>query len=125
MIQTLFQVALGGALGASARYMTNMGMMRLMGPGFPWATLTVNVFGSFVMGLLAAGFAHLGGQRFAPFLMTGVLGGFTTFSAFSLDATTLWTGGRPEMALLYVAASIILSLAALSLGLVLVRSLAA
>lgn len=125
MIQTLFQVALGGALGASARYLTNAGMLRLVGPGFPWGTVTVNVIGSFLMGALVIALAQVFGNRFAPLLMTGVLGGFTTFSAFSLDAVTLWEGGRPELAAAYVAGSVLLSITALVAGLFIARGILA
>jgi len=116
MIQTLLQVAAGGALGASARYATNLATMRLIGPGFPWATVAVNVLGSFLMGVLVVVLAHKGGMRLAPFLMTGVLGGFTTFSAFSLDALTLWERGQAGLAFGYVAGTVIVSLAAIVLG---------
>jgi CrcB protein len=123
MIQTMFQVALGGAIGASLRYLTNVGAMRLFGPGFPYATLIVNILGSFVMGLLVVFLARKGGNHLAPLLMTGILGGFTTFSAFSLDTLTLWERGDQVAALAYVAASVILSLAAIIAGLALARSL--
>jgi len=99
MILTLAQVALGGALGASARYLTGLGAVRLMGHGFPYGTLTVNVVGSFLMGVLVVSLTHMGGNRFAPFLMTGLLGGFTTFSAFSLDAATLYERGQTMLRL--------------------------
>jgi CrcB protein len=124
MIPTLLQVALGGAIGASARYLTGLAAIRLIGPGFPWGTLTVNVVGSFIMGAIVVGLAHLGQNRFAPFLMTGLLGGFTTFSAFSLDAVTIWERGQAGTAIAYVAASVCLSLAALVAGLLLARSFA-
>jgi len=106
MLTNLIQVAIGGALGASARYLTSVAAMRFLGPGFPWATLTVNVLGSFLMGALVVAMAHLGGTRLAPLLMTGLLGGFTTFSAFSLDVLTLWERGQTVQAGLYVAASV-------------------
>ncbi|MBC7140120.1 MAG: fluoride efflux transporter CrcB [Defluviimonas sp.] len=125
MIQTLFQVALGGALGASARYLTSAGMLRLIGPGFPWGTVAVNVIGSFLMGALVIALAQVLGNRFAPLLMTGLLGGFTTFSAFSLDAVTLWEGGRPELAAAYVAGSVLLSITALVAGLFIARGILA
>ncbi|AMY67717.1 fluoride efflux transporter CrcB [Frigidibacter mobilis] len=121
MIQTLSQVALGGALGASARYLTNVGVLRLLRPGFPWATIIVNVVGSFLMGVLVIALAKLFGNRFAPLLMTGLLGGFTTFSAFSLDAVTLWESGRPELAAAYVGGSVLLSITALVAGLFIAR----
>ena len=90
MLSTLFQVALGGAIGASARYLTSLGAVRFLGAGFPWGTLAVNVIGSFLMGLLVVVLAQRDDTRLAPFLLTGLLGGFTTFSAFSLDAMALY-----------------------------------
>ncbi|WP_323037924.1 fluoride efflux transporter CrcB [Pararhodobacter sp.] len=125
MMGTLFQVALGGALGASGRYLTGVAALRLMGPGFPWATLAVNVVGSFLMGALVVVLAHVSATRFAPLLMTGLLGGFTTFSAFSLDALTLWERGQQGLAGAYVLASVLLSLAAIVAGLTFARSLVA
>ena len=94
MIPTLLQVALGGAIGASARYLTGLAAIRLIGPGFPWGTLTVNVVGSFIMGAIVVGLAHLGQNRFAPFLMTGLLGGFTTFSTFGFETFALLADGE-------------------------------
>jgi CrcB protein len=123
MMATLVQVGLGGALGAVARYLTGIAAMRLTGPGFPWATLTVNVAGSFLMGALVVILAQYSANRLAPLLMTGVLGGFTTFSAFSLDALTLWERGQAGLAAAYVAASVVLSLAAIAAGLLAARSL--
>ena len=125
MLTTLLQVALGGAIGASGRYLTGVAAIRVMGPGFPWGTLTVNVVGSFVMGVVVVALGHLGANRFAPLLMTGVLGGFTTFSAFSLDAMTIWERGDHLTAGLYVLASVGLSLAAIFAGLAIARSLLA
>lgn len=122
MWATLLQVALGGALGAVARYLTGAAAIRLLGPGFPWGTLAVNVLGSFLMGVLVVVLAQLSATRLAPFLMTGILGGFTTFSAFSLDALTLWERGQGTLAALYVAASVGLSLAAIAAGLLAARS---
>lgn len=121
MLGTMLQVAAGGALGAAARYLVNVSAMRLVGPGFPWATLVVNVAGSFLMGVLVVVLARRGGQHLAPFLMTGLLGGFTTFSAFSLDVATLYERGAVGPAAAYAAASVILSLAALFAGLALAR----
>lgn len=123
MILTLTQVALGGAMGASLRYLTNVGAVRLFGPGFPWGTMIANVLGSFLMGVLFVVLAQKGGMRAAPFLLTGVLGGFTTFSAFSLDAMTLWERGASVAALGYVAGSVILSLAALGAGMIMARQM--
>lgn len=117
-------VALGGALGSLARYGVNVGTTRAFGPLFPWGTLTVNVVGGFVMGLLAALIALRGGSNeLRVFLLTGVLGGFTTFSAFSLDTMTLWERGEAATAALYVAASVALSIGALVAGLALGRAL--
>ncbi len=120
----LLQVALGGALGASARYLTGLTAARLLGKGFPWGTLTVNILGSFLMGILVVALLHLSANRFAPLLMTGLLGGFTTFSAFSLDAVTLYERGEITLAALYVLGSVVLSIGALFAGLALARSFA-
>jgi CrcB protein len=125
MWMTLIQVALGGALGAVLRYLTSVGAMRLVGPGFPWATMTVNVLGSFAMGVLVVVLAREGGTRLAPFFMTGVLGGFTTFSAFSLDALTLYERGQAGLAAGYVVASVLLSLGAIFAAILMMRSFAA
>ncbi|ALG89185.1 MULTISPECIES: fluoride efflux transporter CrcB [Actibacterium] len=121
MTWTLAQVALGGALGATCRYLTGIAATRVMGHGFPWGTLAVNIAGSFLMGALVVVLAEKGGTRFAPFLMTGLLGGFTTFSAFSLDAITLFERGPHGIAAGYVGASVVLSLLAISLGLMAAR----
>jgi fluoride exporter len=125
MIQTLLQVAVGGAIGATARQIVNMTAIRVLGSGFPWATLCVNVAGSFAMGVLVVLFAHRDLTRLAPFLMTGVLGGFTTFSAFSLDAAALWQRGDTGPATAYVAGSVILSLAGLAAGMAAARGVLA
>ncbi|KAA9010637.1 fluoride efflux transporter CrcB [Histidinibacterium aquaticum] len=125
MLVTTLQVALGGAIGAAARYLTGVGMARAFGvTGFPLGVLTVNVAGSFAMGILAAALARRGLAHLNPFLMTGVLGGFTTFSAFSLEAVILWERGQAGQAALYVALSVILSIGGLLAGLALARSLA-
>ncbi|GLK69447.1 fluoride efflux transporter CrcB [Hansschlegelia plantiphila] len=117
-------VAVGGALGSVARYLVNVCATRMFGLGFPWGTLTVNVVGGFVMGMLAALLALKGGsQELRVFLLTGVLGGFTTFSAFSLDTVTLWERGEIGLAGAYVAASFALSICALVAGLALGRAL--
>jgi crcB protein len=125
MLGTTLQVALGGALGAAARYLTGVGIARTFGvTGFPLGVLTVNVLGSFLMGVLAVILARRGLTHLNPLLMTGLLGGFTTFSAFSLEAWTLWERGQPAQAALYVGLSVGLSLAGLVLGLWAGRSLA-
>jgi CrcB protein len=129
MIATLL-VFLGGGLGAAARHGVNLLAARLIGIEFPWGTIAVNVIGSFLIGALAAWFAFRGdagaiwGQPMRLFLTTGVLGGFTTFSAFSLDFALLFERGEPGLGFLYVLASVLLSLGAIFLGLFVVRSLA-
>ena len=123
MLTTLIQVALGGAIGASARYLAGVAAVRLIGQGFPWATLFVNVLGSFLMGVLVVVLAQQSGTRWAPFLMTGILGGFTTFSAFSLDAMTLFERGQVWVAAVYVAASVLLALAAIGIGVMFARGI--
>ncbi|WP_425052892.1 fluoride efflux transporter CrcB [Psychromarinibacter sp. S121] len=125
MLHTLSMVALGGAVGASGRYLTGLAAIRLIGPGFPWGTLIVNVVGSFLMGVIVVALAEFSANRFAPLLMTGLLGGFTTFSAFSLDAVTLYERGALGTAALYVIASVVLSLGALFAGLAVARGVAA
>ena len=123
MIWTLSQVALGGAIGASLRYLSNVSAMRIFGPGFPYGTLFVNILGSFAMGVLIVALAKKGCTHLAPLLMTGILGGFTTFSAFSLDSFTLWERGDITTALAYVAGTVILSLGALAAGIYLSREI--
>ena len=121
MLATLSSVAIGGALGASARYLVNVGATRVMGHGFPHGTLVANVLGSFLMGVLVVVLARKGGQAYAPFLMTGLLGGFTTFSAFSLDTITLFERGETGLAGLYIGLSVTLSLGAIALGILATR----
>lgn len=123
MIMTALQVALGGAIGASCRYLTNVAMKAILGIGFPWGTLTVNIVGSFLMGMLVVVLERKSGNHLAAFVMTGFLGGFTTFSAFSLDAIFLMEDGRTEIALVYITASVLVSLAALVVGLAFARGL--
>ncbi|WP_454849560.1 fluoride efflux transporter CrcB [Rhizobium binxianense] len=125
MIQALL-VAAGGAIGSVLRYYVGQWSLRLMGPSFPWGTLTVNVVGCFVIGV----FSELLMRRFNAsvdlrlLLVTGFLGGFTTFSAFSLDAITLFERGETLAGSIYIAASIGLSMAAVAAGLAVMRSLA-
>lgn len=119
-------VAAGGALGAVARHLTGLAALRLLGPHFPWGTLTVNILGSFLMGALIGALALRGhaSPLLRAFLAVGVLGGFTTFSSFSLDAVTLIERRAHLAALGYVLASVLLSIAALIAGLRLIRLLA-
>ncbi|CAN0602483.1 unnamed protein product, partial [Ectocarpus sp. 12 AP-2014] len=94
MLATLASVALGGAIGASLRFLAGVGVLRLIGPSsFPVAILSVNVVGSFLMGVFVVLAAQRGLTHLSPFVMTGLLGGFTTFSAFSLEAVTLYERG--------------------------------
>jgi CrcB protein len=123
-MQHLLLAAAGGALGAGARHLVNVAMLAWFGPGFPWATFTVNVVGSLVMGIVVEALIPLSGASGAAwriFLATGILGGFTTFSAFSLDTWLLYERGQHLALVLYVALSVILSVAALVLGMALVR----
>lgn len=122
MMNPFLQVALGGAIGAVARYGATRAIW-LHGPGFPIATGVVNVLGSVLMGLLAALMAYRWNNHYAPLLMTGVLGGFTTFSAFSLDALTLWERGQQMGAMIYILASVTLSLLAVVAGMAIGRGL--
>lgn len=115
-------VFLGGGMGSLARHGLSRFGLALLGPGFPWWTLAVNVSGSFAIGLLAGLFgAFETGHNARLFFVTGFLGGFTTFSAFSLDALTLWERGAPLQTCLYILGSVILSLVAAALGLMLSR----
>jgi len=123
MFMTTLQVAAGGAIGAALRFLSGVGVMKLAGPGFPMAILSVNVVGSLLMGLVVVATAKTGNQHLNPFLMTGILGGFTTFSAFSLEAYTLFERGETTQAAVYVAASVILSIAGLVVGVTLARGL--
>ena len=121
----ILQVALGGAVGAVLRYLTGIGVLRLFGATpMPLGVLAVNVLGSLLAGLFVAFAAQRGVMHLSPLIVTGVLGGFTTFSAFSLEAVALYERGALGLATIYVLANVILSLAALMLGLALGRSLA-
>ena len=122
MISTLSLVALGGAIGASLRFIFGTVALRLAGPTeFPFAILTVNVIGSFLMGVFVVAAAHRGLTHLSPFVMTGLLGSFTTFSAFSLETVTLMERGQIGAAAGYVALSVGLSIIGLMLGLWLAR----
>jgi CrcB protein len=119
-------VFLGGGLGAALRHGMNIGVARWLGTAFPYGTLIINVTGSLVMGLIAGYFAFRGGlsQHWRLFLTTGILGGYTTFSAFSLDAVLLYERSELGLAALYVAASVLLSIAGLFAGFWIIRSFA-
>ena len=113
MFWPVFQVALGGAVGSVLRYLTVAAVTA------PLATFLVNVAGSFAMGALYVSLANR--SQLSPLLMTGILGGFTTFSAFSLDALKLWQAGQTTAALAYTVGTVILSLIAVALGAALAR----
>ncbi|ARM88582.1 camphor resistance protein CrcB [Rhizobium sp. CIAT894] len=125
MIQALL-VAVGGAIGSLLRYYVGQWSLRLMGPAFPWGTLAVNVVGCFVIGV----FAELIARKFNAsvelrlLLITGFLGGFTTFSAFSLDAISLFERGEAVAGGVYIVASVGLSMAAVIAGLAVIRAFA-
>jgi CrcB protein len=119
-------VFLGGGVGAAMRHGINIATARVLGTEFPYATLLINISGSFIMGLIVAYLAFKGdaSQHWRLFLTTGILGGYTTFSAFSLDAALLYERGEIGMAALYVVASVAISIAGLFAGLALVRNFA-
>jgi CrcB protein len=122
MIAPVLQVALGGAVGAVLRYLTGIGLVRLFGiTQFPLGVLAVNILGSVLMGVFVVAAAHRGLTHLSPLVMTGLLGGFTTFSAFSLEAVTLYERGAVGLAATYVVASVVLSIAGLFAGLALAR----
>jgi len=116
--------AAGGAIGAAARYLAGIGAARILGFGFPWGTLIVNVAGCLAMGLLIELFAqkYSATNELRTFLATGILGGFTTFSAFSLDFATLIERKQHIAAFAYFGTSVGLSIIALFAGLAIVRT---
>jgi CrcB protein len=121
-------VAIGGGAGALARYQVGRGMTHWLGPqvvsAFPWATLAVNVIGSLAMGLLAGWLARHGGEgaeNYRLLVGVGLMGGFTTFSAFSLELMLLIERGQPATAFAYGAVSVLAGLSALYIGLIVMR----
>jgi CrcB protein len=123
-----FLVFLGAGIGGVLRHGVNLVSPKWFGMGFPFGTLAINIVGSGLMGLVAGWFAFRAGEG-APqdlrlFLATGILGGFTTFSAFSLDAVLLWERGEAMLAAAYVFGSVAVSIAALIGGLAIIRGLA-
>lgn len=123
-MKLLLLVSAGGAIGAGARHLVNLAVLKWLGPGFPWATLFVNVLGSCAMGLLLGiiGTRYDGSADLRAFLLTGILGGFTTFSAFSMDAMNLWQRGEGIAAAAYIATSVAASLVAFTAGAYLARA---
>ena len=118
-------VFIGGGLGSTLRHIVNVVCPRLFGPAFPYHTFIINITGSIVMGLIAGYLAFKGeaSQPWRLFLMTGILGGYTTFSAFSLDTAVLYERGELGLAALYVLGSVVLSIAGVFAGLALIRHL--
>ena len=125
---SILLVFVGGGIGATLRHGVNVASAAWLGVNFPWGTMIVNVVGSFVIGALAAWLAFRGDalwtQPLRLFLATGILGGFTTFSAFSLDFALLFERGEIAQSILYVVVSVGLSLVAIFAGLAVVRSMA-
>jgi CrcB protein len=118
-------VAIGGALGSVGRYLTGQFTLRAFGPGFPWGTLTVNLLGSLAIGFMVELIARKfnASHELRLFIVTGFLGGFTTFSAFSLDVTLLVDHKQMLLALIYIAATVLVSLFAVFGGLALGRAI--
>ena len=117
-------VFFGAGIGGAVRHGVNLGAMKWFGTGFPAGTFIVNIVGSFLMGLFAGYFAYRSGvpQHMRLFLTTGILGGFTTFSAFSLDAALLVERHAYSLAAAYMLGSVVLSLIALFAGLSIFRT---
>lgn len=123
MLTTVFQVALGGAIGASGRYLVGVAMMRGFGlHSFPLGVITVNILGSFLMGALIVFLGDRQLTHWNAFLATGVLGGFTTFSSFSLEAYRLVEKGDPTLGVVYVGLSVGMGLLGLVAGILLMRA---
>ena len=122
-MRLVLYAAAGGAIGTVARHLANVGFGRWLGAGFPWSTLFVNVVGGFLMGAVIEALALRfdGSLELRTFIATGVLGGFTTFSAFSMDAVLLMQRGETVAAALYIGGSVVLSILALLAGLWLTR----
>jgi CrcB protein len=117
MFTTVLQIALGGAIGATARFGFGLWV------AFPFGTLLVNILGSLAMGVAFVLLSNKGFDRWMPLIMTGILGGFTTFSAFSLDTLKLIETGKMTTALGYVVASVVLSILALFAGVAVMRAI--
>ncbi len=126
-MNSLFPVMIGGAIGAGARHLVGQAMLARLGPGFPWWTLSVNIVGSLAMGLLIGLLARsgAGGETTRLFVGVGILGGFTTFSSFSLEFWLLFERGQAGQAALYVLASVIGALLACGAGMLAVRQFSA
>ncbi|WP_284777549.1 fluoride efflux transporter CrcB [Agrobacterium sp. lyk4-40-TYG-31] len=118
-------VAVGGAIGSVARYLVGVWGVKLAGPNFPWGTITVNVVGAFFIGLMVEMIARRfdASSEVRVFIVTGILGGFTTWSSFTLDAVVLFERGDLGLAAVYLLASLVVSFAAIFAGLALGRAL--
>ena len=122
----LFPVMVGGAIGAGTRHLVGQIMLARLGPAFPWWTLSINIAGSLLMGLLVGWLARSGGSDTTRlFLGVGILGGFTTFSSFSMEFWLLFERGQAGQAAAYVLASVVGGILACGLGLLLLRELPA
>jgi len=123
-LQLITAVALGGALGSVARYLTGIGAGKLFGSDFPWGTMIINILGSFLIGVLVELFALRWdlSQAARAFLTIGICGGFTTFSTFSLESYMLMNRGELLPAAAYIGVSVVASIIALAAGLQLVRA---
>jgi fluoride exporter len=123
-MRLLMLAAVGGAIGSGARHLVNIGFGRWLGVGFPWSTATINIIGSILMGVLVEALVYRfnGSLELRTFIATGILGGFTTFSAFSLDAVTLLQRGDVASAALYIGGSVMFSIVGLFVGLSLARA---
>ena len=121
MLMTTIQVAIGGAIGAVLRFLVGVGLLRLYSPGFPISVLIVNVIGSFLMGFFVVAFVQRGGEMLDPFFVTGLLRGFTTFSAFSLETVNLFEQGAVSQSIAYIVMSVVFSIMGLIFGSMLAR----
>lgn len=125
-MNAIFPVMVGGAVGAGARHLIGQLMLARLGPGFPWWTLSINIAGSLAMGVLIGWFARSGGSEAARlFLSVGILGGFTTFSSFSMEFWLLFERGQLAQAAAYVLASVLIGIAACGAGMFAMRQLPA
>ncbi len=124
MRETVFVFIFGG-IGSVLRYFTGVASVKLFGPSFPWGTLAVNIIGCTLIGIFArvVPLPQAGGMEMRLILMTGLCGGFTTFSAFTLDAANLWMRGDTVATMAYIAASVVLSLVGVAIGLAIGKAL--
>ncbi len=123
MILTLVQIGIGGAFGSISRFLTGVAAERILGTGFPYGTFIVNMVGSLLMGIAFVLLADSQSvsTKFAPLVLTGFLGGYTTFSAYSLDFWRLFTEGRLEAAMGYALGSVFVAIVSLAVGITVAR----